>query len=79
MDVDFGGKMLKLVFNPISSKFDYVDVPTSTPQSPVPLTIFAGDTYEVPDNVQIAYASDVVIEAGGSLLLTGNSQITWVD
>lgn len=71
---------LRLVFNVLSGKFDYIDkVDTSAFASAVPITIADGATYTIADNTQVTYSDPIVIAGNGSILLQGDSSITWVD
>lgn len=45
----------------------------------VPLLVHSGETYEVPTNTQVAYAHQMVAEAGGIILTTGTGTLTWID
>lgn len=71
---------LKVIFNPLSGKFDYIDVvDTSLFAAATPRTIADGVTFTVADNTQITYSDPIVIAGNGSILLVGDSSITWVD
>lgn len=68
---------LRLVFNPISGKFDYVDtIDTSVFTPAMPHIIAAGNVLSVPTNVQMSFTEPPIIEAGASILLNGTASLT---
>lgn len=68
---------LRLVFNPISGKFDYVDtIDTSAFAPAMPHIIAAGNVLSVPTNVQMSFTEPPIIEAGASILLNGTASLT---
>lgn len=71
---------LKLIFNPFTSKLDWIDqVDTSAFAVATPRLISNGTTWTVPTNTQITHAAPIVTEAGGIGLTVGTATVTWVD
>lgn len=71
---------LKLVFNPFTTKFDYVDIaviPASAPA--VPQIVANGVTFNVVTNTQVIYANPIIIQSGGVVLTTGTGILTYVN
>lgn len=55
-----------------------VDIPVAG-SSAVPRIISAGITYTVSDNTQVLFANQIVIQAGGILLVSGTGVLTGVN
>lgn len=56
----------KIIFNPLSGKFDLIDVATDVG---VPLTVASGETFVVPANKQLLF--ETVIDCDGVIDLDG--------
>lgn len=67
----------RFVFNPLSGKFDIIDVAAVGAQ-PIPNTISNGETFTVPTDTQALFARPILIEAGGRLLTEGTGAIVGV-
>lgn len=70
---------LKLVLNPLSGQFDYIDViDTSVFARFVPTLLSADERFEVPDDAQALMVRRVVEEAGASISIGANAVLVQV-
>lgn len=68
--------MRKIVFNPLSGKFDYIDVvDTSLFAQATPVTLLDGEVWIIGDNKQGNYITEIDIESGGEIALGDNAEI----
>jgi hypothetical protein len=70
---------LKLVFNPVSGKFDYVDINTVVYAVSVPRAVANGVTFTVLTNTQVCYSNTILTQAGGIVLTAGTGVLTYIN
>lgn len=71
---------LKLIFNAVSGKFDYVDITDTSLLAPAtPKVVANGVTFTVRDNTQVCHANAIVTSAGGIILTAGTGVLTYVN
>lgn len=71
---------LKVIFNPLSGKFDYVDITsTSSFAVSVPQTIDTGSTFTVAINTQVCHSNEIVTTNNGIGLTTDNGIVCYVN
>lgn len=73
---------LRLVLNPVSGQFDYVDIPAAgTYAAPTPTEIPANTTYTVPDKAQVLHVDGrpIIMNEGSKIVLGDGSLMVTVD
>lgn len=70
----------QFVFNPLTGKFDVIDVTDTSAFPPAtPNTIADDEVFTIPDNSQITYSGVIYIQEGGQIYTEGNGVLSWVN
>lgn len=62
--------MRRLIFNPVSGKFDYIDVAdTSGFAPPVPTHLLAGQSTVLGPRTQMTFTEEIVLDEGAEIFI----------